>query len=465
MSARTLARTHAGPHALPAPARADRARRADRLRLSVPGEAQEREADRAADAIEAGGALPAVGLSLSRMTVGRVQREASVERRSNDEKYLEAGKKAGEALLDTELFKKIKARILEDPLVKGAKDVGERLISTLAGKVITGTAAAGAVAALAATHKGLPAQLPEIPLDVLHPGLKVKLTWEGPVDRPTKAMIAFTFTEQVARKGTRPAKTRAEQQREENARMAAELERFRSSMRYAPGTPEARRQEMEDEALRRMVSGQAGRLPFEQWGSPTGMLQPRSALRLPGPSLGFTLKPPSLLDKELELKSASEVAPSEDVEKKEEEASGAVMRKAAGGTAADALATSVPAVVDEVVDAPGQPLDPGTRRFMDVRFGHDFSQVRVHTSARAAQSARAVKARAYTAGQDVVFDAGQYSPRTREGRRLLAHELAHTVQQGRGREALSRWSGEEQPAPPRIAGLTMERKSPTRRNR
>jgi len=464
MSARPLARTHAGPQGLPAPARADRARRPDRLRLSVPGDAQEREADRAADAVVAGGALPAVGLSLSRMTVGGVQRESSVKGKSNDENYLEAGKKVGEALLDTELFKKIKARILEDPLVKGAKDVGERFISTLAGKVITGTAAAGAVAALAATHKELPAQIPEIPLDVLHPGLKVKLTWEGPVDRPTKAMISFTFTEQVAQKGTRPARTRAEQQREENARMAAELERFRASMRYAPGTPEARRQEMEDEALRRVVGGQAGRLPFERWGSPAGMMQSRSALRLPGPSLGFTLKPPSLLDKELELKDASEVAPSEDVEKKEE-ASGAVMRKAAGGTAADALATSVPSVVDEVVDAPGQPLDRGTRRFMEVRFGHDFSQVRVHTGARAAQTARAIRARAYTAGQDVVFDEGQYSPRTREGRRLLAHELAHTVQQGRGRESASDWLGEEQPAPTRIAGPIVERKSPTRRNR
>jgi Domain of unknown function (DUF4157) len=66
---------------------------------------------------------------------------------------------------------------------------------------------------------------------------------------------------------------------------------------------------------------------------------------------------------------------------------------------------------------------------MEPRFGHDFSKVRVHTDAEAAESAQAVNALAYTVGRDVVFGAGQYAPQTSEGRRLLAHELTHVVQQ------------------------------------
>ncbi len=91
--------------------------------------------------------------------------------------------------------------------------------------------------------------------------------------------------------------------------------------------------------------------------------------------------------------------------------------------------TSVPPIVHEVLRAPGQSLDPATRTYMESRFGHDFSRVRVHIDAKAGESARAVNALAYTVGPDVVFGAGQYAPRTSEGRRLLAHELAHVVQQ------------------------------------
>ena len=89
----------------------------------------------------------------------------------------------------------------------------------------------------------------------------------------------------------------------------------------------------------------------------------------------------------------------------------------------------VPPIVHEVLRSPGQPLDPATRAFMESRFGHDFGQVRVHTDERAAESARAVNALAYTVGRDVVFGAGQYETETNEGKRLLAHELAHTLQQ------------------------------------
>jgi hypothetical protein len=88
-----------------------------------------------------------------------------------------------------------------------------------------------------------------------------------------------------------------------------------------------------------------------------------------------------------------------------------------------------PAIVHEVLRSPGQPLDAGTRAFVEPRFGHDFSQVRVHTDGRAAESARAVNSLAYTVGREVVFGTGQYAPATSTGQRLLAHELTHVVQQ------------------------------------
>jgi len=89
-----------------------------------------------------------------------------------------------------------------------------------------------------------------------------------------------------------------------------------------------------------------------------------------------------------------------------------------------------PPIVHEVLRSPGQPLDKSTRTFMEPRFGQDFSAVRVHTDAKAAQSARAVQAKAYTVGRDVVFGSGEFAPGTHEGQRLLGHELTHVVQQG-----------------------------------
>jgi len=97
----------------------------------------------------------------------------------------------------------------------------------------------------------------------------------------------------------------------------------------------------------------------------------------------------------------------------------------------------VPPVVHEVLRSPGQPLGAMTRAFMEPRFGHDFSSVRVHTDAKAAESARAVNALAYTVGRDVVFGEGQYAPHTNLGQKLLAHELTHVLQQ-RNQTAINR---------------------------
>jgi hypothetical protein len=100
-------------------------------------------------------------------------------------------------------------------------------------------------------------------------------------------------------------------------------------------------------------------------------------------------------------------------------------------------------LVHEVLRAPGHPLDRATRAFMEPRIGHDFSGVRVHSDAAAGQSARGINAHAYTTGRDIVFGAGQYAPNTARGRKLLAHELTHVVQQsssGSGARGIQRYA-------------------------
>jgi len=92
---------------------------------------------------------------------------------------------------------------------------------------------------------------------------------------------------------------------------------------------------------------------------------------------------------------------------------------------------TAPPIVHETLQSPGEMLDRDTRAFFESRFGQDFSGVRIHTDSRAAESARAVNALAYTVGRDIAFAPGRFAPATTEGRRLLAHELTHTVQQRR----------------------------------
>lgn len=397
------------------------------LRIGTPGDTYEREADRAANAVASGRGLSNSGLSLSRIPVTQVQREEGGKPKSEEDKYKEAAQKLGEAFLETDVGKKLKEKAEQDPLVKGAKEAGESFIGTLPGKIITGAAAVGAVATLATTHKELPAQIPEIPLDKITPGLKVKLTYEGPVDNPSKAMITFSYTEQLGG-AKKPAKTKAELQREENARMALDQAKFRAGLRYQPGSPEAKRQEAEEAALKRAAFSGVGKLPglgridaFPALASAPSAL----SMQFPTPSYGFKPKPFSLLDEELKLKPRSEASDATEQDKKKKEEGAPVQRQAAGGATHDAA----PSLVNDVLAAPGQPLDAATRGFMEERFGHDFSSVRIHADERAARSARSVDALAYTAGSNIAFAQGHYSPRTPMGRQLLAHELAHVVQQ------------------------------------
>jgi hypothetical protein len=111
---------------------------------------------------------------------------------------------------------------------------------------------------------------------------------------------------------------------------------------------------------------------------------------------------------------------------------------------------AAPASVNQALASPGSSLDPAIRQDMGRRFGHDFSRVRVHSGASAEQSARAVNAHAYTVGHNVVFGAGRFAPGTHGGRRLIAHELTHVVQQAQTeaaslhRQAAGESEGKEQ---------------------
>jgi hypothetical protein len=141
-------------------------------------------------------------------------------------------------------------------------------------------------------------------------------------------------------------------------------------------------------------------------------------MRMPTPSVNsgqMQLKP--MLFSQIQRKCA-------DCEEKEK-----VQRKENGSGGGQAA----PSIVNDVLASSGQPLDGGARQFMESRMGHDFSNVQIHTDGKAAKSVAAVNALAYTSGNHIVFNRGQYAPDTEGGKRLLAHELTHVVQQGDNR--------------------------------
>ena len=93
---------------------------------------------------------------------------------------------------------------------------------------------------------------------------------------------------------------------------------------------------------------------------------------------------------------------------------------------------TAPSIVNEVINQSGQPLPDTTRAFFEARFGNDLSSVRIHNNSMAADSADILQAKAYTVGNSIAFAEGEYAPQSESGMRLLAHELVHVIQQGRG---------------------------------
>src|SRR5260370_1378682 len=122
--------------------------------------------------------------------------------------------------------------------------------------------------------------------------------------------------------------------------------------------------------------------------------------------------------------------------------------KLAEGDASALKGAVAPPIVHKVLNSPGQPLDAQARSFFEPRFGRDFSKVKVHTNSQATASAGALKALAFTNGNNIVFGAGEYSPSTPWGGALIAHELAHVLQQEASKnQILQRKPTADQPTP------------------
>ncbi len=148
-----------------------------------------------------------------------------------------------------------------------------------------------------------------------------------------------------------------------------------------------------------------------------------SVMRMPNPGMSVAAAP-------LQISRKCAVCEREEKEGKDDKR----LQKEPAGLAETSIGAA-PASVHAVLRSQGQPLDVSTRAYFEPRFGQEFADVRVHTGMAAARSAREVSAHAYTVGQNIVFAAGRFAPATQTGRRLIAHELTHVVQNFSGSEA------------------------------
>jgi hypothetical protein len=370
------------------------------LRVSQPGDSYELEADRVAETVSRGGRVSA--WSLGTAGFGTIARQpaapdAGPAPQAQGTSTTDILAKLAEAFMATKAGQDVQNAIKGDEAVKSATDV----LTTPGGIVVAGSAAVGAVSALAATHQPLPLQIPKIPLDKIQPGLSLKITYEGPVNHPTAASLTLSFEGKAPAK--KPAQTESEKYRAETARIREDQERFRAGLKVQGGpTPEesAEQRAFDQWQMRRLsaIAGFGGKAPLP-------LIAPGSSAQTP--------------DTQSEGEKREEIG---------------VQRKAESNTV---VTNSIG--IDEVIHSAGRPLDRETRHFMETRIGFDFSKVRVHTDARAADSARSIGALAYTVGDNMVFAAGRYAPQTTAGRRLLAHELAHTIQQHRESYVAKRW--------------------------
>lgn len=348
-------------------------RRPEPRTVSAPHDPAEREADRAADVVARGG-------SVTGWSFARVAPEASVHReekksggpKSDEEKAKEAAGKTAEALLETKPGKAVQEKIKNTP---GLRE----------------PAAAGLLLA----GKDVPLPIPGLP-----EGLGVSVRAEGLTEgAPTYVGASLTFTEPAAKK-------KGPSDRE---KYAAETARLRAHLQT--GLPKTKDDADSEAAIAYVVAQQSKRFG-------TTTLIPL----LPG-AKPKTVEAPPAEEKKPEKPDATE-------EKKPDDAP--VQREPASTTAAE-IGEAALGGVDDAVRGGGRALEPALRHSMESRFGHDFSAVRLHDDAGAAGAAAGVAASAFTVGEHVVFGTGGFDPNTPAGRRLLAHELAHVVQQRGGR--------------------------------
>jgi hypothetical protein len=184
---------------------------------------------------------------------------------------------------------------------------------------------------------------------------------------------------------------------------------------------------------------------------------PRCRTGRPAPAKLEISQPGDALEGEAD-RAAEQVLDTPDVHERRDDHdpnAGAGPRLSRYATGAAQRSVEVPRVVSDILSSPGESLDTATREFMEPRFGHELSHVHIHRDERAGASARAVNARAYTVGAHIVFDHGEYAPSGEAGKRLLAHEVAHVLQQnGGGALAVQRREGKypDRPGTPEYKG-------------
>lgn len=279
-------------------------------------------------------------------------------------------------------------RAFEIPEVKAVKD---KVLAHPAVKIAAGSVIVGGVTALGVAGKPLPFQIPAIPLDSVTPGLSAQLIIEDRVDRPSAVSLTLSYEEQGPEKKKAP-----------NA-IAADIARLKAQEQmFKPAAQKAEEKRREQELVAAWIAAQRLRIPVT---APAG--------------------------------------PADAPRKEDEEAKTPVQPAPAGPGAAPPTHAHVDAALAEA----GHPLEPRARHRLEASFGQDFSTVRVHDDARAARTADSIDAAAFTVGQDIAFAAGRYDPDGQAGRRLLAHELAHVVQQTQGER-----TPEAQPLPTATRG-------------
>lgn len=160
-------------------------------------------------------------------------------------------------------------------------------------------------------------------------------------------------------------------------------------------------------------------------------------MRMPAPSVQRQATGGQATEERLQTKPlANQITPlvqRETMAKEDDEDEEEMLQAKGVTTQAPSVTHSTGAAIQSMRQSGGQPLDPATRAFMEPRFGHDLSQVRIHTEPRAAAATGSLNARAFTLGQDIFFNQGEFDSGSDKGKRLLAHELVHTVQQENGR--------------------------------
>lgn len=367
----------------------------------------EREADKAADIVARGGSVSGWSFASVASSAPLHRDEATDRGGGNEEEKKKppedenkGAPEAAKAALDSPAGTKVQQSILDLPEVKKAIEFAKTPKGIGLG---VGLGAVG-LTALAANHQPLPFQPPAIPLDKVGlPGLAAKVTLTGPVDRPTGAGLTLSYSDPgpPSKKGPSDSdKTRAE-----TARLRADQDRFRAGLRYVPGSKAAQQQEADDKATQEAVARfVASRSALPGVGKPL----------IPVTGSGTTVAP----------------APKQPVEPDKKSDDAPVQRDPAQRTeSGEQVDTSG---VDAAVRGGGRPLEPSLRRSMEARFGYDFSHVRLHDDAAANAAAHGLSASAFTLGPDIVLGRGLEAS-TPAGRRLLAHELAHVIQQAGAR--------------------------------